>query len=218
VLTDLGCRTFTLQIHDDLLAELTASKMSLRAYLRDRIRRTLKRQYGSGNVPLFFFVEEDRDAQGASVAHHVHGVIELRSLELARVGVPSDRRRFEKIAHRDSLQAAQDAAGLWGIKRALQRAAGLEGWGATSSTGVKQNRRIWLKKPYPPIFNDGWVTYAFKNSGGASLVLNTNRLMLPNELQRDAKHLWSIIRGHKPRVSKPVARVMSPKVIAHPTP
>ena len=87
-------------------------------------------------------------------------------------------------------------AGRWAVRRALKSAAGLHGYRKkVSYSGLHQMRNVWMRKPTFAILNTDWVTYVFKNASEHSSVLGENRLAFPYDLRKEAKALWSKIRG-----------------------
>ena len=60
-LAERGYRPFKVHLHDDLREGLEADGKDQKDYLRDRIGRQLRKIYGCGDIPMFYFVVEDRD-------------------------------------------------------------------------------------------------------------------------------------------------------------
>lgn len=195
-LAERGYRPFKVHLHDDLREGLEADGKDQRVYLRDRIRFQLRRIYGTGNVPMFYFVMEDRDKDKGPTRPHAHGAIEIRSLSLDRILDAKAGRHMARIAKARGVEIAEREAGRWAVRRALKSAAGLEGYrGKVSAGGLHQMRNVWMRKPTFAILNQDWITYVFKNAGEHSSVLGENRLAFPYGLRQEARLLWSKIRG-----------------------
>lgn len=196
VLVERGYRPFKIHLHDDLRLQLEAKGGDQKAYLRDRLRRMLRHEYGQSEPPMFYFVVEDRDKQGQPTRPHAHGAIEIRPLTLSEVRDSKARRRFQKVAAKHGSAIAEFQAGRWAVRRAMRSAAGLEGYRARIATsGVDQARNVWWSKPLFGLINNNWVTYAFKHSSAFSPVLGENRVVLPYAMLAEARKLWGLIRG-----------------------
>ena len=195
-LAERGYRPFKVHLHDDLREKLEADGKDQRVYLRDRIPRQLRMIYGSSDIPMFYFVVEDRDTDKGPTRPHAHGAIEIRPLSLERVVDAKARRRLARLSQSHGAETAEREAGRWAVRRALKSAAGLEGYRKkVSSSGLHQMRNVWMRKPTFAIFNQDWVTYVFKNAGEHSSALGENRLAFPYDLRHEAKVLWAKIRG-----------------------
>ena len=196
VLAERGFRAFKVHLHDDLRLDLEHRGIDQKDYLRDRIKRLLRDFYGSGNLPLFFFVMEDRDSNDGLTRPHAHGSIEMRRLELSRISNPKALRHLLRVESKLGVELAELQAGRWAVTQILKAAGGMAGGRPTlASTGLDQRRNVWTGKPRFAIFNPDWVTYAFKNVDEVSPTLGENRLAFPYDLMGEAKLLWSIIRG-----------------------
>ena len=195
-LAERGCRPFKIHLHDDIREKLEAEGKDQRAYLRDRIGRQLRVIYGSGNIPLFYFVVEDLDKDKGPTRPHAHGAIEIRPLSLDLVLDAKANRHLARVGRSLGAEAAETEAGRWAVRRALRSAAGLHGYQKkVSSSGLHQMRNVWMRKPTFAILNVDWVTYVFKNASEHSSVLGENRLAFPHTLRQEAKLLWAKIRG-----------------------
>lgn len=196
VLAEHVYRPFKVHLHDDVHDRLVSGGGDLREYLRDRIRRQLRTAYASNDVPLFFFVMEDRDGSGGFTRPHAHGSIEIRPLRLELVVDQKVLRHLRRIEVKHGTQTAESEAGRWAVRQALKAAAGLKGYQPkVAQSGLHQSRNVWTGKPRFAIFNKDWVTYVFKNADEHSPVLGENRLAFPYDLRQEAKVLWSKIRG-----------------------
>lgn len=123
----------------------------------------------SDNMPMFFFVLEDRDDDGTLVRPHAHGAIELRRLPIDYVTDARLQRQYRRIEAKLGTKDAELLAGRWAIRRSLKAAAGLVIRPKVASTGVNQSRNVWSGKPRLPIFNSDWVyLYAQKHEPGQS--------------------------------------------------
>ncbi len=189
-------RPFKVHLHDDLREKLEADGKDQRVYLRDRIGRQLRKIYGCGNIPMFYFAVEDRDTDKGPTRPHAHGAIEIRPLSLDLVFDAKARRHLTRVSRSHGLNVAETEAGRWAVRRALKSAAGLQGYRKkVSSSGLHQMRNVWMRKPTFAILNQDWVTYVFKNAGEHSSVLGGNRLAFPYPLRQEAQLLWAKIRG-----------------------
>ena len=197
VLAERGFRPFKVHLHDDLREHLEAESKDQREYMRDAVKRQLRRLYGTGNTPLFFMALEDRDGDGKETRPHAHGSIEVRPLPVASILVPKDRRHVERIERAHGKTVAEKEAGRWATKWALRSAAGLVGSSRprVARSGIDQCRNVWIRQPTFKIFNHHWVDYVFKNAGEFSRVLPDNRLVLPHDLRGEARRAWASIRG-----------------------
>ncbi len=189
-----ACKAFTITIHEELADELRAKGTDPKVYLRDRLARCLRDEFGI--VPWFLFVIEDRSKSGLSRTKvHAHGVIQI---------VPADPRRLRsgefplrtkvQIA-REGLEAARLDAGADKIHQAMKVASGnVPGDRPAIHKGRDQKSNVWWRKMLFPFFNVEWISYVFKNTMSASGSLPENRLCMSRELNREAQRLWSLIR------------------------
>lgn len=194
VLGERGYRPIKVQLHDDVRSQLMARGQDERVYLRERLKRSLRKMFGS-SLPMFFFVMEDRDRDGTLVRSHAHGAIEICPYPLEQVADRKARRHLERIRAKHGLEEAERQAGRWATRVALKAAVGLESKPRIAGTGVDQSRNIWMRKPTFPFFNQDWVTYCLKNVFVTSPTLQENRLVRDYQLLGEAKKLWGIIRG-----------------------
>ncbi|OYY76508.1 MAG: hypothetical protein B7Y43_14490 [Sphingomonas sp. 28-62-20] len=140
---------------------------------------------------MFFFVMEDRDKNGATVAPHAHGAIEalcapLPTLQNGRVAVA-----LRRIAAKEGKQTAELVWGKRLIRQALRAASGPIG-NNTNSKSISAASRVWLHDPRLPIFNTQHVDYMFKNAAKFSSTLPMRRLAIRSELIAEATLLWRL--------------------------
>lgn len=199
VLADRGYLQFKIHLHDDLRAELEAKGENQKDYLRDRLGRCLRSEFGA--VPWFFFVMEDLTDDGQPTRPHAHGSIELRRLELPRYGEPQHL-HFRRIAEKHGVELAELAYGRAITRKTMLAASGNGGSRPVVAAGLDQKRNVWLKKPNRPLFNHQWVTYAFKNMSEFSPRLGERRLALPHSLCTETTKLWNLIRHGEEAVSQ----------------
>lgn len=182
---------FQMGLHDGLMEELKADGVDMKTYLRDRIARSARPIFGF--VPYYFFLFEDRDKTGAfNVPAHAHGTIEVPLLELPKTQTGKTRARYRKIELLEGTDAAELEYGKELIREALIKAAGLatypKVWNKKS-----QARKVWIKDPDNPIFNNNWVTYAFKNVRFDSALLDENRLVFSRDFKTEVTNFWKLI-------------------------
>lgn len=80
-------------------------------------------------------------------------------------------------------------------KEMLMAASGnVKGKCRKAAGGIDQSRNVWTTTPKKPFTNEGWVTYAFKNSQEFSQVLGDRRLALSQELRTETRKLWQLVR------------------------
>ena len=157
-LAERGYRPFKVHLHDDLRKKLEAEGKDQRDYLRDRIGRQLRVIYGSGNIPLFYFVVEDLDGDKGPTRPHAHGAIEIRALSLDLVCDAKARRHLVRVGRKHGADIAEARAGRWAARRALRCAAGLEGYRTmVAASGLNQMRNVRTRKPTFAILNQDWV-------------------------------------------------------------
>ncbi len=125
VLGDRGYMAFKLHIHDDLRAQWISQGKDLKVGLRNSMQRHLKRRFGMGKEPWFFFVMEDLTTAGDFTRPHAHGCIELRPAPIPTCGEGS--RRLRRLAHSGQKDAAELEAAKLLIKKALKAASGGSG-------------------------------------------------------------------------------------------
>jgi hypothetical protein len=196
-----ACKAFTITIHEELADELQANGTDLKVYLRDRLARCLRAEFGI--VPWFLFVIEDRTKSGlVRTKVHAHGIIQI---------VPADPRKLRsgEFSLRTKVQIAQEglvearlSAGADKTYRAIKLASGNSaGDRPAIHKGRGQGRNVWWRKMLFPLFNIEWVSYSFKNAMSASGSLPDNRLCMSRELNREAQRLWALIRDGEPSTS-----------------
>jgi len=198
-----ACKAFTITIHEELADELRAKGTDPKVYLRDRLARCLRDEFGI--VPWFLFVIEDRTKSGLSrTKMHAHGVIQIVPVDPRRLRSGEFSLRTKVQIAREGLEAAQLDAGSGKIHQAMKAASGnATGDRPTIYKGRSQERNVWWRKMLFPFFNVEWISYSFKNVMSASSVLPENRLCMSRELNREAQRLWSLIRDGDPSPSGP---------------
>ena len=123
---------------------------------------------------------------------HGHG-----SIEIPRCPLPKNKRgntiaRYKRIELREGTRAAELAYGKDLVRKTLRQAAGLNNR-PTVWKGQSQVKRLWLKKPDNPIFNDNWGNYAFKNVRFDSALLDDNRLVFSQKFKSEVGNFWELI-------------------------
>jgi hypothetical protein len=187
-----------LHLHDEIAAAQGGEKQ--KDYLRDRLTRCLAERFDP--VPWFYVVIEDRDTFGvAQVRPHLHGAIQIPRVPLPTTKVGRPRARFLRIQAAMGLEEAEYSAGRVALHAVLQQATGNTARRGSSFQGRSQNSNIWKRKPYRPLFNEEWVSYALKNMKAVSSALPNNRLSTSRSLSQEAKRLWSLIRDGEDAVS-----------------
>lgn len=183
---------FTIKLHDDLVGSLAVDNGTLKDYLRDRIKRRLRRTFGRDH-PEFLFVVEDKDTAGKPVRPHAHGSIAVYRCPIDRA--PHKQRSLRKREKLNGLQEAERLAGLIAIKHELKGALGIGGLlPSVATTGINQSRNLWTGSPKRPLFNHPWVTYAFKNTVNMDPNLRKKQIALSQRLNTQAQLLWEVIR------------------------
>jgi hypothetical protein len=193
-----ACKAFMIAIHEELADELRAKGTDPKVYLRDRLARCLRDEFGI--VPWFLFVIEDRTKSGLSRTKvHVHGVIQIVPADPRRLRSGEFSLRTKVQIAREGLEAARLDAGADKIHHAMKVASGnATGDRPAIYKGRKQERNVWWRKMLFPFFNVEWISYSFKNTMSASGGLPENRLCMSRELNREAQRLWALIRDGKP--------------------
>lgn len=187
---------FTVRIHDDLSDSLVAEGKDLKIYLRDRISRLLRNEFRDAR-PSFFFVMEDRNAEGCEVRPHAHGSITIPAVDVSRA--QKHRRRLTHLVAAGRKAEAELLVGRMLLREVLKIASGHnKHTPRTAASGRNQSRNIWSRAPVKPLFNHEWVTYAFKNEHRYSATLHENRVTLSRWAKRDAELLWNIVRDGDP--------------------
>jgi hypothetical protein len=168
-------------------------------YVRDRLMRCLRERFDS--LPWFYLVVEDRDAAGEpGVRTHFHGAIEVPrlALPLTKKGVPRSQFLRKEATH--GLEAAEYLAGRLAVDAALRQATGNAGRYPPIYNGRDQARNVWKRRPYHPLFNVEWVSYALKNMNAVSLDLPDNRLSMSRSLNTEAQRLWGLVKLGEPAI------------------
>ncbi len=100
-LAELGCITFTGNLHPDLERTLVSSGKDVRMHIRDAFRKTLQRATGLGDLEYAFVVEGHTKGIKKSTGLHIHGVI------------ASDRLKPGILGEGQVKQAVAKAVGQW---------------------------------------------------------------------------------------------------------
>ena len=190
----LGERRFLqirLHAHDDVRDRV--GDYALKVYLRDRLVRCLRESFTT--IPWFYIVIEDRDTFDTSdVRPHVHGSIEIPRAPLPKLVDGRVRAKYRRMAEREGIEEAEYVAGRQKIISALKKATGNHGGKNPVVNGRSQSNNVWKRKPYHPLFNLEWVSYALKNMNTISPKLPENRLSTSRGLTQEAQRLWALIR------------------------
>lgn len=187
-------RPFTIKLHDELLAELTAVGTELKAYLRDRLTRCLRKELG--RVPWFMFIIENRTKSGLSNTRpHVHGLVQILPADLPRRRDGSFYMRDRIAIKIDGLSNARVREGEERTLAAMKAASGnTYGERAAVVAGRRQSRNVWFGRPLFALWNPEWVSYMFKNSYLGSSALGPDRLVMSQQLTSEAAKLWELVR------------------------
>lgn len=182
-----------MNLHDALLARLISTGIDPKEYLRDRLMRALRARLE--DIPWFYIVIEDRSKDGITeVRPHVHGAIQILPVELPLTRTGAVRARYRRKLVTMAQSEAEFDRGKEIIGEALKAASGNDGKRSNVVGGKLQDANIWTKKPYRALFNDAWVSYAFKNTKLTSQQLPDNRLSISRGLNQEAQRLWNLIR------------------------
>lgn len=189
------CKAFTITIHEELADELKAKSTDPKVYLRDRLARCLRAEFGI--VPWFLFVIEDRTKSGLSRTKvHAHGIIQILPAEPRTLKSGEFSLRTKVRIAREGLEAARLDAGADRTYHAMKMASGNSADDRpVIHDGRRQGRNVWWKKMLFPFFNIEWVSYLFKNTMSVSGSLPENRLSMSRELNQEAQRLWALIRN-----------------------
>lgn len=199
-LAECGYMLFKVHLHDDLRAELEAAGRDQKDYLRDRLARCSRAQFGAGR--WFFFVMEEHTTEGLPTRPHAHGSIELRPATLPRKG-EAYHLRFRRLAERRGVEYAELLYGQLLTKQVLRIASGnLPLDRPRIALDVDQARNVWTTSPTRPLLNDQWVTYAFKNTKTFSTTLGDRRLAFSQSLRTESRKLWDLMRKGEPAISQ----------------
>lgn len=192
VLAEQGYMQFTVHLHDDVRMDLEARGKCRKDYLRNRITRLSWNWFGEKRH--FFFVMEDMDPDGHPVRPHAHGSIAVRPGTLPSKG-EDQHLHYRRMAQRYGQQHAERVFGLRQTKEMLRAASGnTRDHRSKVVANIDQSRNVWTSTPQRPFTNEGWVTYAFKNSKECSSVLGDRRLALSQSLRTEARKVWDLIR------------------------
>ncbi|OYW23291.1 MULTISPECIES: hypothetical protein [unclassified Sphingomonas] len=191
VLGETGFMPFRVHFDQSVLDHLNQIGKDPKDYLRDKISRQLSMRFG-GTVPMFFFVMEDRDKNGATVAPHAHGAIEalwapLPTLQNGKVAVA-----LRRVAAKKGTRVAELVWGKRLIRQALRAASGPIG-NNINSKSISAASRVWLHDPRLKVFNTQYVDYMFKNAAKFSSTLRMRRLAIRSELTAEATLLWRLV-------------------------
>ena len=165
-----------------LVTQLASSGKDLKAFLRDDLRRRMRRAFPQ--EPWFFFAIEDRSVDGTPVAPHVHGSVRVQPLPLPRTQAGDLRVRWARMVEREGIGAAELEYGRHELKRVLRLSAG------EASPG----HHSWSKEPIARRSNPDWISYALKNMAEPSSALPDRRLVISRTLTQEAHRLWELIR------------------------
>ena len=164
------------------------------------MQRHLKRSFGKGHEPRFFFVIEDLTTAGEATRPHAHGCIELTRAPVPKAGKGSTK--LARQAREGQLAEAEHEAGKLLIRETLKAAAGGDGPRIADASGIDQSRNFWWRKPYGALFNTEWVDYAFRNEKKVSQKLGDGRLAMSRSLNQEAKRFWNLIREGEPAIDQ----------------
>jgi hypothetical protein len=185
--------------HDQVRAEV--GDLRLKEYLRDRLVRCLRCEFEQ--VPWFYIVIEDQDTDGSSfVRPHLHGAIQIPRAPVPTLKDGRPTARYRRIIDDAGLEEAEYLAGRMKIDRALRRASGNDGGRPAVVQGRSQLNNVWKRKPYKPLRNNEWVSYALKTMNAVSPALPDNRLSMARALNQEAQRLWALIREGEAALSK----------------
>jgi hypothetical protein len=179
-------------LHDGLHKDLETNGPDPKTYFRDRLGRSLRVQLGS--VPMFYFVEENRTKSGLTqVRPHFHGGIQVQRVtpKSLKTGILPVRHRV--VMRREGVPAMELMHGRDVVRDALLLASGNDEGRAGIYQGINQTRNVWCRKPYKPLFNPEWISYAFKNTKRHSRVLPKNRLVMSRGLNEEAQRFWRLV-------------------------
>ena len=174
---------------------------ALKVYLRDRLVRCLRDSFDT--IPWFYIVIEDRDTfNTGDVRPHVHGSIEIPRVPLPKLASGRVRAKYRRLVERKGIEEAEYLAGRQKVISALRQATGNHGGRNGVVNGLSQSNNVWKRKPYHPLFNYEWVSYALKNMNAVSPNLPANRLSTSRGLTQEAQRLWALIRDGETALSK----------------
>lgn len=189
-----------LHLGDDLQASVARRGVDLKVDMRDRLTRQLRPLPGTS---WFYIVIEDRAKDGSTIVRpHVHGAVRIPDIELPTTAAGVVKARFKR---RVVTHGMADAKFLWGrmqIRRALRAASGNKFAQIPTSGSSNVAANVWTQRPYQALFNEQWVSYAFKNKDAVSLDLPENRLSMSRSLNQEAQKLWNLIRDGEAVISQ----------------
>jgi len=95
-LEELGCITFTGNLHPDLKRTLVSNGKDARIHIREAFRSALKRETGFSDLEYFFVVEGHTKGIKRSTGLHIHGVIASDRLKPGILGEAQVKRAIAK--------------------------------------------------------------------------------------------------------------------------
>ncbi len=191
-LSERGYMQFVVHLHDELRTKLDDTGRDHKDYLRDRITRCARSQFG--DTRWFFFVMEDLTPDGLATRPHAHGSIEIRREPLPVKG-EKFHLQYRRMSERKGIEHAELNYGIFLTEKVLRAAsANLHKDRTGIVGGVDQSRNVWCSLPTRPFMNAGWVTYAFKNSKTFSATLGDRRLAFSTSLRTEGSKVWQLMR------------------------
>lgn len=190
-----------LHLHDEVRLDLDHRGIDLKEYIRDRLMRSLRSRFDA--IPWFFFVIEDLTKTGLTrVRPHIHGSIQIPRVPLPLTANGVVKIRYRRVMARSNQIDAEYALGEDLLNDALRAATGNDGSRSAVVNGIRQGSNMWTRTPYRALFNDEWVSYAFKNMAKFSRRLPENRLSMCRALNQEAQRLWNLIREGEPALDQ----------------
>lgn len=95
-LSELGCVTFTGNLHPDLEKELVAGRCDVRTHLRNALSKALQRETGISRLEFFFVVEGHTKGVKKTTRLHIHGAIASDRLQPGILGEDQIKRAVAK--------------------------------------------------------------------------------------------------------------------------
>jgi hypothetical protein len=166
------------------------SKELVKDYLRDDLRRRLRKQFDW--EPWFFFAIEDRSSDGMPVAPHIHGSIRIQPLSLPVTANGAVRARWAKLVAAEGLRHAQDEYSREKLADVLKQIPGPNG----------SKHDWWSGKPIRPKSNPDYISYTLKNMMEFSPDLPERRMVISRSLTQEARKLWELIRRGEDALSQ----------------
>lgn len=192
-LTEAGFIQVRLHLHELVRQQQEAKGADLKVYMRNRLMQQLSKV--SAPAPWMFFVIEDRDSTGEqAVRPHIHGAVQIPKLRLSSVKDGRALVHLHRLAAKRGTPEAEALIGRRAVGRALRKATRNDGSLPTIIGGQSQQNNVWTRKAYHLLRNEEWVSYAFKNKDAVSTTLSKGRLAMSQELNREARRLWNLIR------------------------